>query len=802
VNKRGVALTVVCVVAFAAAGATARWWLPPLWKLASANEQRLGIATNVAQWFLWGVGAILALVKWLVRPPRNDTPARPMGQEAGRDVIQAGRDAQTGGFRFDGEASGPVAGRDIHIHQQAIPQAATAPTAALHQLPRPPDDFTGRQEELEELRGAVAQGGATISGLAGVAGMGGVGKTALALKLADEMKACYPDAQFYLDLKGTTQPLTPAQAMGHVIHSFHLEWKLPESEAEVAGLYHSLLEGKQAILLMDNAFDAAQVEPLIPPAGCLLLVTSRQHFTVSGLYTRNLDVLPPDDARNLLLAIAPRIGEEAGEIAALCGRLPQALRLAASAMKERVDIIPAEYVRRLRDERKRLGHLKELEASLALSYDLLEPKMQERWRALAVFPGSFDAGGAAAVSEMEAEAATDALSALVARSMVEWEEGTGRYRLHDLLRLLADSRMSDSERARAQHRHAAYYVEVVGVADDLYLKGGEGVMRGLTLLDVERPNIEAGQRWAAALPAQDDAARLCVVYPNAGFHVFALRQHPRECIAWCEAALAVARRLNDRRSHGGLLGLLGIAHFLLGETRRAIGFHERALAISREVGDRRTEGGILGNLGLAYAALGEARRAIELHGQALGICREVADRRGELADLGNLGIAHASMGEPRRAIEYYEQAVALARELRDRLAEGATLANLGSAYGLLGQTHRAIEHYGQALGIVREIGDRRGEGQTLGNLGIAYAGAGEPGRAMECYGQSLTIARETGNQRGEGTALWNMSLALMQLGQRAEAIHNAEAALAIFEQIEDPNAAKVREALEKWRRGG
>ena len=54
-------------------------------------------------------------------------------------------------------------------------------------------------------------------------------------------------------------------------------------------------------------------------------------------------------------------------------------------------------------------------------------------------------------------------------------------------------------------------------------------------------------------------------------------------------------------------------------------------------------------------------------------------------------------------------------------------------------------------------------------------------------------------RRGEGNDLWNMSLALDQLGDRAQAIHHAEQALTIFEEIEDPNAAKARAQLAAWR---
>ncbi len=112
---------------------------------------------------------------------------------------------------------------------------------ALHQLPTPPADFTGRADELKELLAAVKTGGVTISGLQG---LGGVGKTALALKLAEQLKPDYPDAQFYLDLKGVTQPLTPRDAMAYVVRAWHPTAQLPEKEEEVAALYRSVLDGK------------------------------------------------------------------------------------------------------------------------------------------------------------------------------------------------------------------------------------------------------------------------------------------------------------------------------------------------------------------------------------------------------------------------------------------------------------------------------------------------------------------------------------------------------------------------------
>jgi len=620
----------------------------------------------------------------------------------------------------------------------------------LHQLTAPPGDFTGRGAELDELLGNVRRG-ITISG---VQGMGGVGKTVLALKLAEELKDNYPDAQFHLDLKGTSpDPLSAADAMAHVIHGFSPDLKLPEDEGRLRGLYNSALHGKRVLLLMDNAANAEQVEPLIPPAGSILLVTSRQHFTLPGLYAKDLDALPPGDARKLLLRICERIRDQADEIARLCACLPLALRLAGSALAERPDLTPAEYVRRRSDEQERLQHLEKVDASISLSEALLDEELRQRWHMLAVFPDDFDRQAAAALWELDQEQAHDALSELVRYSVLQWSDRKQRYRLHDLVRLVTDRRLGDPARTAAQHRHAAHYLGVARRADELFLQGGENLLAGLVLLDQEWPNIQAGFAWAGSrAPRDKQAARLCCDYPDAGTYCLDLRQHPRERIAWLDAALAAARQLGDRGGEGNHLGNLGVAYAALGEPRRAIECHEQALAISREIGDRRGEGQDLGNLGLAYAALGETRRAIEYYEQRLAIAREIGDRRGEGAALGNLGNAYADLGEPRRAIEYYEQALAISREIGDRRGEGNTLGNLGIAYAVLGEPRRAIEYYEQHLAIAREIGDRAGEARASWNLGAQYAKAGKLARAVELMQVCVDYEREIGHPHAEKDA--------------------------------------------------
>ena len=339
----------------------------------------------------------------------------------------------------------------------------------------------------------------------------------------------------------------------------------------------------------------------------------------------------------------------------------------------------------------------------------------KKWRSLAVFPAPFDRQAAEAVAELEG----DELDTLVGRSLVIYDPDQERFRLHDLMRELAEAGWEQDNARHAHRRHAAHYLAVAGRAHDTYLKGGEGVLTGLRLFDQERVQIEAGQAWAAGHAAEDDeAAVLAQDYPLRAALVCELRVHPRERIRWLEASAEAARKLGNR-------------------------------------GD---EGMAAGNLGLAYADLGETRRAIEYYEQRLEIARETEDRRGEGNALNNLGIANRNLGEPRRAIEYYEQVIA----------------------------------------ITRDTGDRRGEGMASGNLGLAYAALGETRRAIEYYEQHLEIARETGDRRGEGNALWNRADEYMKLGRSDEAIADAQLSLKIREEIEDPNAAQVRQALAAW----
>jgi tetratricopeptide (TPR) repeat protein len=658
---------------------------------------------------------------------------------------------------------------------------------APHQLPPPPADLTGREEELRHLHEAIRDG----TSIAAIVGLGGVGKTALALRLAQELEPSYPDAQIFLDLQGSSQaPLGVPEAMAHVIRSLAPESRLPRTKPELAGLYRSLLAGRRTLIFLDDAAGPEQVLPLTPPPSSFVVVTSRSLFHLPGLFTLSLDVLSLAAARALLLEISPRLGDRASEIAALCGSLPLALRLAGGAFATRPDLSVEDYVRHFAANMNRLHGGESIGDSIGLSYELLAPAAQSRWRQLAVFPGGFDRRAATAVWGCDREHAEEILGELVRHSMLAWEGD--RYRLHDLLRLFADSKLEAEEMEDVARRHARHFLDVLRETSALYVQGGFVLQRGLALFDLEWENIQAGQSWSAQHASGDtEAATLCTDYPIAGAFCLDLRLHPREWIRWLEVAAETAERQGNLTAQATHYGNLGNAFLNLGDLQRAAELYQHWLDLSRRAGDRRAEGQALGNLGSACLSRGETGRAIECFEQCLEIARQSQDREGECIALGRLGNAYAALGEARRAVGLHERRLLVAREVGDRRSEGIALGNLGSLFEILGDLPRAVEFLQERLAIAREVGDRRGEGIALGALANAFASWGQPRRAIHLYEESLWALREVGDRQWEAEIRWNLGTLYEATGELRRALALLEEAYTELRASGHPQAADL-----------
>lgn len=316
--------------------------------------------------------------------------------------------------------------------------------AVPRQLPAPPLAFTGRELELAELTayaGGAENGKSVIIALRG---LGGVGKTALALVAADRMRNRYPDGQIYLDLRGASpNPRNSSEALAHIIRALRPKRRLTVDLDHLRGEFHNALRNKHVLLLMDNAANGDQVRPLLPPAGSLLLVTTRERFHLEGLHGIDLQELLLADAMQFLSVVCPRVGEYAGAIARLSGRFALALQSNAGTLAENPLLSPESFVTRLADERRRLARV---EAAFTVSYEQLPEELRRSWRSLSVFPGSFDIKEAAVLWGISEDAAIDTLGRLHRSSMLEYDPVGGRTRMHDLARAFANSLISADDK--------------------------------------------------------------------------------------------------------------------------------------------------------------------------------------------------------------------------------------------------------------------------------------------------------------------------------------------------------------------
>jgi len=664
---------------------------------------------------------------------------------------------------------------------------------SCHQLPSATQDFTGRKAEYKKLV-KVFEAGKEGSTLSCIRGMAGVGKTSLALVVANHLAEKFPDGQIFLDLRGASEqrPLSPEEAMSRVIHAFHPLETLPKDAEQLAVIYQSILHDKRVLLLFDNALDADQVRSLIPPHPCWMLITSRQRFQLPGLAPVDLDVLPKKYACQLLRRICRRIGVASDVIAELCGYLPLALRAAASLLEVRKDLSPSEFSQLLKNEQSRLRqHGREgielsVEASLALSYRLLPKKLRQAFCMLAVFRGMIHANAAATIWQVKAETSRDRLGALLRLSLLEWEEEKQRYRLHELVRLFADGRLTMPNRREAQQRHAICFGFVLAQAHGLCLKGGDSMIEGLMLFDQEWTDIDSGHDWVVANANMDKRlGHLPSLYALACEEFFTIRLHPQKRIAWLEPALAAAKALKDDKAKGSHLTELGIAYYDWGDPRKAMKYHKSALTLARKLNSYQAEASALSNIGNCCFHIGDLKRAIRYHERSLRASREVKDRRGEGKSLGNLANAYSRLGEEEHALNYYRQQLEIAKEIGDREQEGNALSGIGATYPDPDRVSLAIECNEKALAIARKLGDKRLEAYALSGLARCQSTLGNVRNAIYLCQEALVIEQNVGDRTGECLSLNNLGVEHARLGERDHATKYWRDALVISRITKD-----------------
>ncbi|WP_328625480.1 helix-turn-helix domain-containing protein [Streptomyces sp. NBC_00353] len=384
----------------------------------------------------------------------------------------------------------------------ARPAAKTslAAKASPYTLPKGVGDFVGRHAELAVLR-ALAQRAAeetepqeqgrraAAPPVAVVFGAPGSGKTTLAVRLAEEFAPSFPDGAYLLDMRGLEeQPLPADEAVVRLVGAWgmgDLEVAQLSAEERLAR-YHAGMAGLRAVLVLDNAGSEAQVRPLLPrEGGVLVVVTSRRALAgLEGAQRVELGPLTEQESTSLLRAVVSdgRVDAEpeaARSVTELCGHLPLALRVAANWAATRPNWSLQQLATRLTDEDRRLDALSSgdlrVNSAFSLSYSRLGPGAARMFRLLSLAPGGdFSMPLAAVLAGASLSDAEDLLEELLeAGLLMTYSED--RYRFHDLLRLYARARHraeDDTEQsAAASSRLRSWLLDTAVVAGRWYEPG-------------------------------------------------------------------------------------------------------------------------------------------------------------------------------------------------------------------------------------------------------------------------------------------------------------------------------------------
>lgn len=642
-----------------------------------------------------------------------------------------------------------------------------APVTAVRpaELPLAARGFAGRANELAALDSGD-------DGVWVITGTAGVGKTALAVRWAHDARDRYPDGQLYVNLRGfdaDDEPLSPTAALAQLLRALGAA---PSETDDQSGLFRSLLADRKALVVLDNARDAAQVLPLLPSTG-RVLVTSRHRLgdlvARTGARSLALTQLPGHDSHALLVSAlgADRVAAEpdaAAELAEVCGHHPLALRIAAANVGASIAATVAEL---RADPLLALDGAEQsaIATAFSLSYQALPADQRRLFRLLGIVPGpDFTPHAAAASLDVGTGVATRLLRGLAAANLVE-AHAPGRYRFHDLVRRYAEERLESTESALAWDRLFADYL---AIADAAVAQLGKRIVtlpredapqpspvefttsaEAVAWLDVEAPNLVAALRRAAV-----SGPRPQVWYLADAVRRF-FHDHGRRA-EWLELApvLLRAARQHEAPAAEALLHLtMGGAAFREGRHKDGIAHTTEAARASRACGWRECEASAVANLGSMLDSTGRLTEAVEHSGRAIELFRELGNASGESHALNSVSCHYRQLGRLTEARRCLDESVALCRKESLSFWEAANLADLGSVLLARGEQAEAEHTLLLALESFRELGSRFGEATALGGLSAVHLAREDHDAARRAATEAVECARQDGDQQAEAVAL-------------------------------------------------
>ncbi len=660
--------------------------------------------------------------------------------------------------------------------------ARRAPTANAHRsgtdaarrpgptdLPTPLTPLIGRDDEVAAVVAALQS--RTVRVLT-ILGPGGIGKTRLAIEVANQLGGWFADGAGFVPLAVTRDPAMVPGLMAREI-------RLTSVRKPIEEALRDYLRGREMLLVLDTfehllSAAAFVAELAVACPRLTLLVTSRTPLGIRGEHEIRLEPLavPPlgvdvaglgrYPATALFLerarAVKPDLALDSSSVATIvqvCRRLeglPLALELAAvrlrhmppaalqAALDHRLDVL----VGGPRDLPPRLQTMR---GAIAWSYELLPPGVQRLFRMMSVFSGGWTFAAAESVRHEGGRGLLEATTTLVDNNLIALDERARdepRFRMLDVIReFAAEQAEAHAEADELGARHAALFADLAEVAE--HDQGGPSQESQYRRLQLEQDNMRAALAWAVARHearlAQRLAGALWLYWRRNGDYTEARR--------WLDQALAVAGP--DQRAPGAQ-GTPADAPMSDGASRRKVLWgdawisyyqgdypHVRRLGqellqLARQEGDRV---GIRNGLTIeALVAMADQRfdDALGPLEESVGICRQTCPPWLLATSLLVLGQATLHGTDLARCRTVLEEALSMYERLGDRLFVARTNGYLGYASLLGDRTRAARRLFAASLREFAQLGERFGIAEELQATAALAAADGRDERAAVLAG--------------------------------------------------------------------
>src|SRR6266851_4599908 len=535
-----------------------------------------------------------------------------------------------------------------------------------HNLPAPMSRFIGREQEVREIGQRLLE-----HRLLTLTGAGGTGKTRLALQAATGELDHFADGVWLIELA----PLTRAEL---VVETIAKVLALPETtDPSPLERLCAFLQARHLLLVVDNCehvLDECACVVALLLARCprlTLLATSREPLLLTGEAVLRVpplrlpDPSQPLDQAHLLDYDAIQLFVERAQAAEPSFRFTDVTAGAVVEICRRLDGIPLAL--ELAAVRVRAGAYQSHNGQETLTLESVLPHLLQ----------------------------------LVNKSLVQYDQDSGRYRLLETIRFFCLERLAEvGETQYVSRQHFVYYLQFA--EDGVPLLVGPGQETWVAQLEQEHANVRAALGWAIEAGRADEAARLAL----AVWRFWHTHAYQREGLRWLERILALdAATPLPAALRPPLFNALGVLSHSWYQFDRATGYHAEALRLWRALDDRGGMAQALHDIGWQQFEEMHLAQARGYAQESVALARAVGDQRAIASALLLFALAATEADQVEEAIPAVEESLALWHDVGDTGNLAFAMALLARAEGKRGDHERAKPLLAEAVRLLVQGGN-------------------------------------------------------------------------------------------------